>query len=322
MKFKQIPNEYFVTILDRLTRFEPANIRFERVFDDVINKFCIDVKTKDLAFDEKIALAQAVINASCEENDDFYINDILMGLEEKYFKFNQESYQYLSNRLNFSSMINKINNFQNLPKNVKWLIEISKNKTDILKLRSENSLLYPIEKLILCEGQTEYTLLDTIFKLFDVDMGKLGFMPIAAGGKNQVARKYYQMIEYTKLPFFILLDKDAMAIKTLLEPKLRDIDEIYLINSGEFEDLIPFNILKNTINTIHSSDLNCIYEDFSIYDSMVENLENIYKKYGFGEFKKAKFALELKNYIQNNCAKDDFSSSEIKEILDKLLVSI
>lgn len=319
MKFKQIPDEYFVTILDRLTRFEPANIRFERVFDDVINKFCLDIKTKNLTLVEKITLAQDVINASCIENNDFYINDILLGLEKKYFKFNQESYQYLSNRLNFSSMINKINKFQNLPKNVKWLVEISKNKTDILKLRSENSLLYPIEKLILCEGQTEYTLLDTIFKLFGVDIDKLGFMPIAAGGKNQVARKYYQMIEYTNLPFFILLDKDAMAIKTLIEPKLRDIDDIYLINSGEFEDLIPFNILKNTINTIHSSDLNCIYEDFSVYDSMVENLENIYKKYGFGEFKKAKFALELKNYIQNNCTKDDFSSSEIISIIDKLI---
>lgn len=322
MKFKPIPNEYFVTILDRLTRFEPANIRFERVFDDIINKFCLDAKAKNLTLDEKITLTESIINASCEENNDFYINDILMGLEEKYFKFNQESYQYLSNRLNFSSMINKINNFANLPKNVKWLVEISKNKSDILKLRNENSLLYPIEKLILCEGQTEYTLLDTIFKLFGVDMDKLGFMPIAAGGKNQVARKYYQMIEYTKLPFFILLDKDAMAIKTLLEPKLRENDKIYLINSGEFEDLIPFNVLKNTINTVHSSDLNCIYEDFSAYNSMVENLENIYKKYGFGEFKKAKFALELKNYIQNNCTKDDFSSSEIKEILDKLLMSI
>lgn len=319
MKFKQIPDEYFVTILDRLTRFEPANIRFERVFDDVINKFCLDIKTKDLTLVEKITLAQEVINASCMKNNDFYINDILLGLEKKYFKFNQESYQYLSNRLNFSSMINKINRFDNLPKNVKWLVEISKNKSDILKLRSENSLLYPIEKLILCEGQTEYTLLDTIFKLFGVNIDKLGFMPIAAGGKNQVARKYYQMIEYTNLPFFILLDKDAMAIKTLIEPKLRDIDDIYLINSGEFEDLIPFNILKNTINTIHSSDLNCIYEDFSVYDSMVENLENIYKKYGFGEFKKAKFALELKNYIQNNCTKDDFSSSEIISIIDKLI---
>ena len=37
MKFKQIPNEYFITILDRLTRFEPACVRYKRVIDDIIN---------------------------------------------------------------------------------------------------------------------------------------------------------------------------------------------------------------------------------------------------------------------------------------------
>ena len=48
---------------------------------------------------------------------------------------------------------------------------------------------------------------------------------------------------------------------------------------------------------------------------MVHNLENIYKKYGFGEFKKAEFARELKFYIENNCSSDDFSTSEIVEII-------
>ena len=41
MKFKQIPAEYFITILDRLTRFEPAYKRYNRVFDDIINKLSI-----------------------------------------------------------------------------------------------------------------------------------------------------------------------------------------------------------------------------------------------------------------------------------------
>ena len=42
MKFKQIPSDYFLTILDRLTRFSPAHIRFKRVFDDIISKWIKD----------------------------------------------------------------------------------------------------------------------------------------------------------------------------------------------------------------------------------------------------------------------------------------
>ncbi|MBQ8636048.1 hypothetical protein IJ425_07860 [bacterium] len=315
MNFKNIPKEYYITLLDRLTRFEPANVRCKRVFDDLINKFVIDTKIKDITVEEKIALIEALSNASFGPIDDCYINDILLKLEDAYFEKNIESYQYLSARFNYAALIKELNYETNFPKNVNWLIKIFKNKTNIRKLRQQDALTYPIEKIILCEGQTEFTLLDTIFNLFNINLDKLGIMPIAAGGKNQVARKYYQMIEYTKIPFFILLDKDATSIKELIEAKLRPQDEIYLIKSGEFEDLIPKKILQNTINSVHSSEFNCIFDDFKDNDSMVNNLENIYKKYGFGEFKKAKFALELKQYIEKYGTKDDFSNSEIIEII-------
>ena len=51
---------------------------------------------------------------------------------------------------------------------------------------------------------------------------------------------------------------------------------------------------------------------------MVENLELIYKKYGFGEFKKAHFANILNNYIKNNAKSSDFENSEIVDILECL----
>ena len=318
MKFKPINREYFITILDRLTRFEPASVRYKRVFDDIINKFCIDEKLKNLSLEDEIKIVEEIFNSSIKQNNDFYINEILARLEEKYFIFNQLSYQYLSARLNISSMLNEIENFENLPKNVKWLVEISKNITDIINLRKELNLLYPIDKIILCEGQTEYTLLETIFKKLNYDINQNGVLILPAGGKNQVARKYYYMLEYVKLPFFILLDKDAMPIKTLIEPKLRPIDKIYLIKNGEIEDIIPQTILQKTINHTHSNELNCIFDDFNSDNSMVSNLENIYKKYGFGEFKKAKFAQELKEYIANNASCDDFKNSELVEIINAL----
>lgn len=318
MNFKSIPNEYFITILDRLTRFEPAFVRYERVFGDIISKFSHE-NVKNLNLDEQISLCENIINNTLKINfEDDYINKLLMDLEEKYFTFNQISYQYLSARLNISGMLDKIELSNKLPKNVYWLKKIYQEKDDVISLRNRDSLLYPIEKIVLCEGQTEYTLLESIFKLFNYDFSKMGIKVLPAGGKNQVARKFYQMLEYTKIPFFILLDKDAEPIKEMINSKIRPIDKVYVLESGEFEDLIPRNILQNTINYVHSSELNCIWDDFDTNLSMVNNLEFIYRKYGFGEFKKAQFAQELCKYINENCNMTNFESTEIVDILISL----
>ncbi len=316
MKYKKIPNEYYIKILDKLTRFEPAFIRYKCVFDDIINKFSLEDKTKNLTLVEQMDIVKEIFNSSLKTSEfDPWVNNLLLSLEDKYFFSNEESYQYLSIRLNIFQMVNEIKIDKKTPKNVIWLKEITKNRNNIEKLRENKALGYPIEKIILCEGQTEFVLLDSIFKLFNIDLDKLGFMIIPAGGKNQVARKYYSMIEYTKLPFFVLLDKDAGATRELIEPKLRKNDRIYLIKSGEFEDLIPKNILLKTINYVHKNDENCCIEDFSAENSMVFNLNNIFRKYGFGEFKKARFAAWLKDYITNFCTKSDFLDSEILNII-------
>ncbi len=319
MKFKKIPKEYYTRILDILTRFEPACIRYKRVFDDIINKFSLDDKIKNLSDNQKLYLVEEIFNNSFNSNDfDSYLHNLLFELEDKYFFYNEESYQYLSIRLNLSQMIKEVEISNKTPKNVIWLKEVYKNREDITKLRQNKGLGYPIEKIILCEGQTEFVLLETIFKLYNIDFNKLGCRIIPAGGKNQVARKYYSMIEYTKLPFFILLDKDAYQTAQLIAPKLRSTDKLYLIQSGEFEDLIPSLILYKTINYIHKNEQNCAIEDFLINGSMVESLENIYRKYGYGEFKKAQFALWLKEYIDKFCTKEDFLSSEIVKIILQL----
>ena len=73
--------------------------------------------------------------------------------------------------------------------------------------------------------------------------------------------------------------------------------------------------MKNAINSEHSSELNCQFDDFLQNNTMVENLKLIYKKYGFGEFKKAHFAAVLNEYISLNTTKEDFANSEITEII-------
>lgn len=320
MKFKQIPNEYYLTILDRLTRFEPAFKKFNRVFNDIISKFYFGDNKKDLSLIEKIEIAQFIINQGLEpsENDEKLIST-LKALEEKYFNFNEVSYQYISTRLNYFSALKIIKNFDNIPKNLKWFYEIANSKTSLEDLRNQKELLFPIEKVILCEGQTEFLLLNTLFKILGINLDKLGFYIIQAGGKNQVARKYYQMLEYTKLPFFILLDKDGLTVSKQIEAKIRPKDRLYLIQSGEFEDLIPVNILLKAINSEHNSSYICNFDDFNPESTMVENLENIFRKYGYGDFKKAHFASVLNDYLNQNISKEDLINSEINQILKELL---
>ncbi len=311
---KAVPVEYYTTILDRLTRFEPAYIRYGRVFDDLISKFGSNLKIKDMSVKDKIQAVQDIFASELFNDKPDYITTVLTELEKKYFIYNEVSYQYLSCRLNISGLLSRIENSVKLPKNLFWLKNLSDN-INLKNIRNEKSLLYPIEMLLLCEGETERIVLSTILKLLNCNLDKMGIMLIAAGGKNQVARKYYSMLDYIKLPCFILLDKDALEVKSFIDAKIRDIDSVYLINSGEFEDLIPENILINTLNFIHNTEIHCKSEDFDDNYSAVCNLENICKKYGFGEFKKAHFAQNLKEYIEKYCTKDDFIHSEISEIV-------
>ena len=323
MKFKKIEPEYFPVILDRLTRFEPAYIRFKRVFNDIINKYCINTDSKAYSIADTISIVEDIFSYTLNTPPtSCFISDILYGLEDKYFNKNETSYQYLSARLNISSILDKLDDNAKLTKNVIWLKNLSEDSFDLVKLRESKKLLYPIEKILLCEGETEKILLNTMLNFSNVDMDKLGILLIAAGGKNQVARKYYEMIEYTKTPFFILLDKDATETKHQIELKQRDKDEIYILSSGEFEDLIPVQILANAINMAHSADFHCKIDDFQSEVSTVHNIEQIYRKYGFGDFKKADFAKILKEYIIKNADKSAFSGSEITQVANKLAISL
>ncbi len=321
MKFKKIPDFYFFTILDRLTRFEPAFVRYERVFDDIVSKFLLDISLKKhLSLSEKISVVEEILADSLGYSDvEDDVIECLLQLENSYFINNEISNKYLSSKINYRKIFEKIDNTKILPYNLsffKYFLD-SSNLIDLKKKRKEYSLLFPVEKVLLCEGQTEFLLLKTLFNLFDFDLDKNGILVIQAGGKNQVAKKYYKMQEYCKLPFFVLLDKDGVEVETLITTKLRKSDELYIISCGEFEDLIPQNVVMKIINFIHNNEISCKYDDFTS-PSMVLNIEEIYRKYGFGEFKKANFALDAKKYIENFIKADEFKNSEITNILATL----
>ena len=84
--------------------------------------------------------------------------------------------------------------------------------------------------------------------MFGIDIYKKGLLLIPAGGKNQVVKMYYKLIEEIKLPIFILLDKDGEENIKQIIPKLRNIDKIHLVSCGEFEDLLPKSLIVKAVN--------------------------------------------------------------------------
>lgn len=324
MKYKKISKDYIKVCVDRLTRFKPVFEKYNRVFIDIVNKFLISSEGDKEAFKEDnidtiCNIVREIFNSSIPFEYNSFVSDILISEEENSFVLDDGERKFLNSGLNLTGAIKYISDDDNLPKNLKRLKLLLENKDrKTCDLRKEYSLLYPVKKVILTEGATEEILLSEFSQKLGYDFNKEGVFIIGAGGKNQVARKYYKMVNEIKLPIFILLDFDADETKELIMPKLRPKDEIYVIKSGEFEDILSLNLIINSINANFSNNLHCSAADFNPEMKMTKNLHILFKNKGFGEYKKADFAKMVKNYIENSCGNSFKVTPEIKEIINKI----
>jgi len=323
MKYKKIPKSYIKICVDRLTRFKPPCEKYERVFKDIINKFLISDSTSKkevLGQDELCDKVLEIFNSSIPYDYDPFISEIIQKEEQETYALNKEDLNFIETKLNLTGAIKFISDEPILPLNLKRLCVLEKTRSkDINFLREKYSLLYPVELIVLTEGATEEILLSRFAEKLGFNFNKNGVIVLGAGGKNQVARKYYKMTEEIKLPVFILLDCDALETKELIEPKLRPCDKIHLIKHGEFEDILPHELIINAINANFSNNLHCSNEDFDDCTKMTKNLHNLFKNKGFGEYKKAEFAKMIKNYLEHpNCGLNLESASEIKEITEEI----
>lgn len=344
MKYKKIPKDYIKTCIDRLTRFKPVYDKYNRVYEDIINKFLISfaddickpsfvsLEEGVINFSAKYDIVREIFNGSIPFECDSFISDVLACKEAEAFILNDIEKVFLNSGLNLTGAIKYISDDLNLPKNIR-ILKLLLEKREAFEtgtvtldiLRHENSLLYPVKKLVLTEGATEEILLSEFAQKLGYDFDKEGVLIIGAGGKNQVARKYYKMADEIKLPVFILLDYDAAETKELIVPKLRPKDSIYLIRAGEFEDIISLDLIIKSINANFSNNLHCSISDFDPNLKMTKNLHILFKNKGFGEYKKAEFAKMIKNYMENSLNKTNDTNNveittEIKEIIEKIKV--
>ncbi len=313
MKFKSLSKDYIKICIDRLTRFKPVCEKYSRVFNDIINKHLIDNKNvSKMPYDQKAKIAVEIFNSSFENLSDFKLNKIIKEDEEKIYNLTSEEKFYLNLNLDFESALSLFSENE-LPLNLKRLKLQKNNKSD--EVRKKFSTLYPVSKVVLTEGITEEILLSEFAKILGTDFEKEGIYVLGAGGKNQVAKKYYQLAEEIKIPIFVLLDNDAGETENIILKKIRDIDDIYKIKTGEFEDILPENLIKNALNCHFSQNLQT-KENIIGCGRTVFELQNCYKNNGWGEFKKSDFAKIIREYLHES--KNPPVSDELKEIAKKI----
>lgn len=323
-KVKPLTKSQIIISIDRLTRFKNTETKYLRVFKDILTQNLIEPKFKKtdlekMDYSELRNWAEFVINYSLEmagltlEND-YLINQRLLNYENSVFENNKNVQELLNNKINYKACLSYID--EKSPKNLLWLknLEIS---SDIRKSRFDNSLRFPVEKVVIAEGATEETLLPEFAKRCEYDFDKEGIYILSAGGKNQVVKLYYQLVESLKLPIFVLLDKDAKENLEEIQPRLRDIDKIHLLDCGEFEDLLPIKLVERTLDyelkNISMLEKEKLNEDIP----RVKFLEEVFKTRGMHEFKKVEFAQMVKKNIKH----EEDISPEVVEIIDEIRLS-
>lgn len=317
MKYKKLKKEQLLISIDRLTRFKPTEEKYLRVFKDIIISNLIEPKLKkseleNMDYSKIRDYAVEIFNNSLDEKtEDFSINEKLKEYENTLFINDTSVQDLLDNRLNYTSAIKLIDDSTEV-QNLKWLKNIT-NK-NIKELRKNKKFLFPIEKVIIAEGITEEILLPKFSDISGYNLDENGIKIIAAGGKNQVVKLYYKLCEELKLPIFILLDKDAESNEELINTKLRKQDEVYLLHSGEFEDLLPKQLIVKTVNNEFKNFLTITENDLDTGMSTVKTLEELFKEKCLHEFKKAEFAQQIKGQVRST----NDVSQELKDIINEI----
>lgn len=327
MKYKKLSKEQIIISLDRLTRFKNTKEKYLRVFSDILVSCLIEPKLKktDIEKMDYSVLADYVseiINESIfyilsphpnlPRPGKEFINKFMLEYENSVFVNDDDTQKLLNNSINYELAINILP--EDCPINLKWLKEIAFINNNHRELRQEKLLKYPIEEVILVEGITEEILLPAFSKFLGCDFYANGIQVIAAGGKNQVVKKYYELKEQLKLPIFVLLDKDAEDNIKQIQPKLRKIDRIHLVSCGEFEDLLPKSLIIKTVNSHFENFLKISEIDLEQNIPTAKILEDIFKTKGLHEFKKAEFA----KLVREKIAECTDISEEIRDIVKEI----
>lgn len=328
IKFIPLSQKDLILSLDRLTRFKYPEIKYYRVFGDLLSKSLQNPKLSkpqisELSVFDLKSIVEKIWNESVkiyspDVKADFNLNKVLV--EELYEAYNltDEIRSLVDIKLNINGVLPLIKKSTSMPINLKRLILIEKDYENLTKKRDGFNLRFPVEKLVLCEGITEEILMPKFSALAGFNFDRHGVKLISAGGKNQVAKLYCELKDELKIPIFILLDADAVAVADNIKTVLRPIDYIHLIETGEFEDTFSLNLIKRTINNSFKNIYECCAADFKQSMPMTKILCELYRINNLGDYKKADFAKQL----HENVKYDTDLTEDILKIVDKIKTGI
>jgi len=321
VKIKALTEAQIMISLDRLTRFKPTEDKYLRVFKDILVSNLLYPKFKrhqlDLMDYSVLAeYAENIFNFSISSlganlSGDFTINKKLLEYEKSVFKCDENIEKLLKNKIDYNSASTLFDS-TDLVINLQWLKSLSQSVNQ-QEARAKFGLKFPVEKVVIVEGITEEILLPKFASICGQDFDKMGITLISAGGKNQVVKLFYQFAEILKLPMFVLLDNDAKENYEEIQPKLRGFDLVHVIECGEFEDILPLNLIKRTLNRHLRNYSSVSLDDLRQDLPMTQILADIFKQRGM-DFKKAEFAALVGENIES--AND--SSPEIERIISEL----
>ncbi|MDD3419536.1 MAG: hypothetical protein PHE78_02925 [Candidatus Gastranaerophilales bacterium] len=320
IKFKQISDEERAIYLKRMLRFKYPPDKYRRVYEQILTVHSIEPK-----------ISKKVFNSLCFDQIKAFVSEIWNYNQPHSGAFAQSLYEDEIRCFDSRKMIEELLGIElddkwNQEKVYKLLTDLEcdfplwvQNYDELyVSLQSDYPLVLPdikqnkIQKVILVEGATEEILLPKFASVLGFDFVENGIFVIASGGKNQVVKDYLFNRENLKLPIGVILDSDATEQLDDISCVLRPQDGTFLVEDGEFEDILPLDLILKTLN-FEFKNINSVQKDeLAPAMPMSQKLYELYKLKGFGEFKKVEFAKAVFEYVKT---KDDVGA-KIQNLID------
>ena len=327
LKYSLLSFDELVINLDRLSRFKLPEESFSRVFGDIIFKHLIYPKYSKKEFQEedvkyisrivKIIWNDSVKQCFGSKDSNFLPNRALKySILHTFKNIDEKTICLIDTKLNISPVLHKID-YKSASLNLKFLIKSNNllDKFNYQEIREKFSLCFPISKLLIVEGITEEILLPVFAKLLNLDFNRHGIFTLGAGGKSKSPSIYMNLKEKLKIPVIMLFDEDAKEICEHLSNNLLKKDKYILIKQGEFEDILPINLIKRSLNKEYQLTESVKTSELKEQNKMCNNITNFYRTRKLGEFKKSKFAKIIAQNIKYNTD----ITEEIKKIINEII---
>ncbi|MCD7879567.1 MAG: ATP-dependent endonuclease [Candidatus Gastranaerophilales bacterium] len=332
IKYKLLTFDEMVINLDRLSRFKFPDDSFKRVFNSIIFKCLLNPKLSGEEIENLDSSYIAdIVKLIWNDSVKFHFNDFKNNktvnsalkciIENSFKNISADTKRLMKANIYYSPILDNIS-YESASANLKFLIKVNEtyrntNITifDLIKLREKYKLKFPITKLIIVEGITEEILLPVFANKLHHSFDREGIFIMGAGGKSKSPTLYMRLKNKLKIPVTLLFDSDAYEICDILKKNLLKKDNIYIIENGEFEDILSENLIKRALNKEYQLSDPLLKKDLHIYENMCDNIESFYKTRHLGEFKKSK----LSKIIAENVKYNTDVTKDIKKIIEKII---